>query len=113
MLKCGYAEENVASAKPSDMEKYYSKEQQAKCGIVAIGIALEKSEPPIFCACDCCHSVFTADIFSDTCPECGKTQITKKFHLSDTDKMAVLSSVRLAVQQEITEYQRIMNETSK
>lgn len=37
--KCGYTEENIVSASPSDMEKYYSREEQAGFGVV--GIELE------------------------------------------------------------------------
>ncbi len=37
--KCGYTEENIASASPSDMEKYYSREEQNRFGVV--GIELE------------------------------------------------------------------------
>ena len=38
LLKCGYTEETVSDAKPSDMEKYYSKEEQAKFGVVGIEV---------------------------------------------------------------------------
>ena len=38
LLKCGYTEENLASANPADMEKYYSKEQQVQYGVVAFEI---------------------------------------------------------------------------
>lgn len=38
LLKCGYTEENVATANPADMEEYYSKEQQAQYGVVAFEI---------------------------------------------------------------------------
>ncbi len=38
LLKCGYTEEDVATANPADMEKYYSKEQQAQYGVVAFEI---------------------------------------------------------------------------
>lgn len=40
LLKCGYAEDNVASASPSDMEKYYPGEEQRLYGVVGIEIAL-------------------------------------------------------------------------
>ncbi len=40
LLKCGYTEENVASALPSDMEKYYSEEAQSRYGVVGIEIGL-------------------------------------------------------------------------
>ncbi len=34
--KCGYNCENLQNADPSDMEKYYTKEQQRKYGVLAI-----------------------------------------------------------------------------
>ena len=37
--KCGYTEENIGSASPSDMEEYYSREEQSRYGVV--GIELE------------------------------------------------------------------------
>lgn len=36
LLKCGYTEDNVENAEPSDMELYYSREEQEKCGVVGI-----------------------------------------------------------------------------
>ena len=36
LLKCGYTEENVALADPSDMNEYYSIEKQQKYGAVGI-----------------------------------------------------------------------------
>ena len=36
LLKCGYTEENVAMAHPSDMEAYYSAQEQEKYGVVGI-----------------------------------------------------------------------------
>ena len=39
LLQCGYTEENVEKAHPSDMEQYYTAQQQAKYGVV--GIELE------------------------------------------------------------------------
>lgn len=36
LLKCGYTEDDVEHADPADMEQYYSREEQAKCGVVAI-----------------------------------------------------------------------------
>ena len=39
-LDIGYTEENKDSASYSDMEKYYSKEEQQKYGVVAIKIKL-------------------------------------------------------------------------
>lgn len=40
LLKCGYTPLTIASAKPSDMNKYYSDEQIMEFGVV--GIELEK-----------------------------------------------------------------------
>ncbi len=40
LLKCGYTEENIASASPRDMDTYYTKEQQEKYGVVGIEIRL-------------------------------------------------------------------------
>lgn len=39
LLKCGYTSDDVCTAQPSDMERYYSAEQQKKYGVV--GIELE------------------------------------------------------------------------
>lgn len=39
LLKCGYTQADVGTAAPEDMESYYSKEEQAKYGVV--GIELE------------------------------------------------------------------------
>ena len=36
LLQCGYTREDVDSASPSDMEEYYSKEEQNKYGVVGI-----------------------------------------------------------------------------
>ena len=36
LLKCGYTEDDVKYADPSDMEKYYSREEQAARGVVGI-----------------------------------------------------------------------------
>lgn len=36
LLQCGYTVENVCTAHPSDMEKYYSTEEQKKYGVVGI-----------------------------------------------------------------------------
>ena len=36
LLKCGYTETDLSSASPSDMEQYYSKEEQSRFGIVGI-----------------------------------------------------------------------------
>ena len=42
LLKCGYTTENVDNAKPSDMEQYYSVEEQNKYGVVGIEICRPK-----------------------------------------------------------------------
>lgn len=39
LTECGYTEETVGDAGPSDMERYYSAEEQAKYGVVGIGIS--------------------------------------------------------------------------
>lgn len=36
LLKCGYVEDDVEKALPSDMEQYYSQEEQDKYGVVGI-----------------------------------------------------------------------------
>ncbi len=38
--RCGYTEEELATASPRDMEAYYSVEEQSRYGVVAIEIAL-------------------------------------------------------------------------
>lgn len=38
LLRCGYTAENAAAASPDDMERYYSKQQQAIWGVVGIDI---------------------------------------------------------------------------
>lgn len=40
LLECGYTEENIKEALPSDMEIYYSKEKQSQYGVVGIKVAL-------------------------------------------------------------------------
>lgn len=40
LLECGYTTENIGDAKPSDMEQYYSVEEQKKYGVVGIEIIL-------------------------------------------------------------------------
>ena len=40
LLKCGYTESDIATADPSDMDLYYTKEQQQKYGVVGIEIQL-------------------------------------------------------------------------
>ena len=36
LLQCGYTQEDVDTAHPSDMEQYYSAEEQRKDGVVGI-----------------------------------------------------------------------------
>ena len=38
LLKCGYTKETVGSAKPEDMDKYYSSEKQKEYGVLGIEI---------------------------------------------------------------------------
>ena len=40
LLECGYIEEDINMASASDMELYYSKEQQRQYGVVGIKISL-------------------------------------------------------------------------
>ena len=40
LTECGYTEETVKTALPKDMDMYYTKEQQEKCGVIGIQIAL-------------------------------------------------------------------------
>jgi ASC-1-like (ASCH) protein len=40
LTECGYTVEEVHTASPRDMELYYSKEEQTRCGVVGIRIAL-------------------------------------------------------------------------
>ncbi len=40
LLKCGYTPDDVETAKPSDMELYYSAERQKKYGVVGIELEL-------------------------------------------------------------------------
>ena len=40
LLSCGYTKETVASAHPSDMEQYYSAEEQQRYGVVGIELCL-------------------------------------------------------------------------
>lgn len=40
LLKCGYTEDTVQTADASDMEHYYSCEEQAKYGVVGIELSL-------------------------------------------------------------------------
>lgn len=40
LLQCGYTENNISTASPSDMDLYYSKEQQERYGVIGIEIEL-------------------------------------------------------------------------
>ena len=40
-MKCGYTKEDIDTASPDDMDKYYTKEEQEKYGVVGIEIALQ------------------------------------------------------------------------
>ena len=39
LLKCGYTEEDVSLASPSDMETYYSPEEEKKYGVIGIELS--------------------------------------------------------------------------
>lgn len=41
LLQCGYTSESIDKADPADMELYYSKEEQQRCGVV--GIELQRA----------------------------------------------------------------------
>ena len=43
LVKCGYTPEEICKAHPSDMEQYYSAEEQAKYGVVGIELETEKA----------------------------------------------------------------------
>lgn len=45
LLECGYTKEDIATASPSDMEEYYSKEMQQQYGVVGIKISLLNESP--------------------------------------------------------------------
>lgn len=38
---CGYTKEDIDTASPDDMDKYYTKEEQEKYGVIGIKIALQ------------------------------------------------------------------------
>ncbi|MBR1483857.1 MAG: DUF3850 domain-containing protein [Ruminococcus sp.] len=40
LLKCGYNEADISTAKPEDMDLYYTPEQQAKYGVLGIEIKI-------------------------------------------------------------------------
>ena len=42
LLQCGYTPEDIDEAKPSDMEQYYSLEEQKKYGVVGIELCCSK-----------------------------------------------------------------------
>lgn len=42
LLKCGYTDRNISTAKPEDMELYYSKEKQSEYGVLGIEIIKSK-----------------------------------------------------------------------
>ena len=42
LLKCGYTAENIDSATPADMERYYSVEEQREYGVVGIELCRPK-----------------------------------------------------------------------
>ena len=41
LLKCGYTENDIDSAKPEDMNVYYSKELEEKYGVLGIELAVD------------------------------------------------------------------------
>jgi len=40
LLECGYTKEDIDTASPCDMEKYYSKVEECKYGVIGIEIKL-------------------------------------------------------------------------
>ena len=44
LLQCGYTAQDIATAQPSDMEAYYSLEEQQKYGVVGIELTLQKTD---------------------------------------------------------------------
>jgi ASC-1-like (ASCH) protein len=40
LMECGYTKEDIETASPHDMEKYYTKEMQQQHGVVGIKISL-------------------------------------------------------------------------
>ncbi|MBP5491192.1 MAG: ASCH domain-containing protein [Lachnospiraceae bacterium] len=42
LLRCGYTEQDIASASPYDMDVYYPKEKQKEYGVVGITITIQK-----------------------------------------------------------------------
>ena len=46
LLKCGYTEENVVAAAHSDMDQYYTPDEQKKHGVVGIELTLQNKKEP-------------------------------------------------------------------
>lgn len=44
LLQCGYTTDDIDTARPSDMEQYYSSEEQEKYGVVGIELTLQKTD---------------------------------------------------------------------
>ena len=44
LLRCGYTAEDIDAAHPSDMDLYYTKEQQTQYGVVGIEIELTQKQ---------------------------------------------------------------------
>lgn len=44
LLKCGYTSDDVDTARPSDMEEYYSAKEQKKYGVVGIELLHETND---------------------------------------------------------------------
>ncbi len=42
LSECGYTEKDLKTASPHDMDKYYTKEDQEKYGVIGIKISLQK-----------------------------------------------------------------------
>ena len=42
LSECGYTEKDLYTASPHDMDKYYTKEDQEKYGVIGIKISLQK-----------------------------------------------------------------------
>lgn len=43
LMKCGYTEADIATAKPEDMNLYYTPEQQSKYGVLGVEITVIKT----------------------------------------------------------------------
>ena len=46
LLQCGYTEEDIDTAHPSDMEQYYSTQEQQKYGVVGIELSAPAYNSP-------------------------------------------------------------------